>query len=97
MTLPSLYIYEVSVFAKLNLHLFDTLRSKRHQHKIKSMKLNTALLRNNIFGMIPKIYNHLPNSILQEQNIGTFKNNLKKLLLSKCYYRVDKFLNDKLM
>lgn len=95
LTLPSLYIYEMSVFVKQNSHLYHSFNSTRLRHRILHHVVpNTALYQKNVLGMAPKIYNKLPLRIKSVQELNTFKTLLKKLLVDKCYYTVNEFLED---
>ncbi|KAF9811204.1 hypothetical protein SFRURICE_002573 [Spodoptera frugiperda] len=42
-----------------------------------------------------KIYNKLPETLRNEKKIHVFTNKLKKILISKCYYNVKEYLDDK--
>lgn len=100
LTLPCVYILEVSVFVKCNPGYFkktpDTRRLPtrlQYQHTIKAAKCKTALMRKNILGMAPRIYNKIPLGI-RLLDIVPFKTKLTKLLIQKCYYSIQEFLND---
>lgn len=100
MTLPSIYIYEVAVFVKLNLHLFifavdRSSRAQRDKSRLCLCKANTTLMHKSVFAMAPKIFNKLPNNI-KDLNLNLFKKQLKKLLIEKCYYNVYDYLSDKM-
>lgn len=100
LTFPALYIFEVAVFVKLNKHNFTTVsetrkRPMRSQYKnlLQVGGHNTALLKKSVFGMGPIIYNKIPDSI-KKYPIAMFKKKLTALLVEKCYYSVNDFLND---
>lgn len=102
LTVPSIYILEIASFVKTNIHLFPTFtrtRTTAMRSKYKNLlctgQFNTALLKKNIIGMAPIIFNKLPNSI-KDQPFRKFKQLLSSLLLKKCYYSVTDFLNDEL-
>lgn len=42
-----------------------------------------------------KIYNKIPDIIKDQQKTNTFINKLKDFLISKCYYNINEYLNDK--
>lgn len=101
LTLPSHYIYEVAVFVKNNLNLFVKVSHGKYKsvrvqnkHNLCVRQAKTALMQKNILCMAPKIYNKLPNSI-KDMTLLTFKRTLFKLLVTKCYYDVQDFINDK--
>lgn len=102
LTFPSLYILEMALFVKTNLNLFKALINHssrpallRSQYKdlLHTGSFKTALLRKNIMHMGPVIYNKIPTEIKNEAT-HFFKKKLSKLLVEKCYYAVNEFLND---
>lgn len=93
LTLPSLYIYEVSVFVKYNTNYFCKFKSERYGNKISSVARRTALFSKNIVGMAPKIYNKLPEEIRKCNDVRHFKCILKTFLLQRAYYSVNDYLN----
>lgn len=98
LTLPCMYIYEISVFVKLHPKLFKKIsdvnkRKRRDGHKIQQPGAATALMQKSILCMAPKIYNKIPNDIVN-LDLNTFKNKLHEMLVSKCYYKITEFLND---
>lgn len=94
LTVPSLYILEVAMFVKTNMHLYTKINSKRHLNKISMPQHHTALFKNSIFGMAPKIFNRLPDNIRNVDNILQFKRELRKLLINKIYYSISEYLFD---
>ena len=62
LTLPSLYIYELTLFIRSNLQLFEPVPTStrslrlRPRNQIKPEMCNTALLHKSVFGMASKIY-----------------------------------------
>lgn len=95
LTLPSLYIYEISIFVKENLSKFEKLNTRRHQSTLKSKKHNTALFSKSCLGMGPKIYNKLPKTLKSMTNFNHFKSQIKKFLIEKAYYSINEFLDDR--
>lgn len=100
LTLPCLYIFEVAVFVKCNPNLVtkvsDTRRlptRSQYQNMLRSTACNTALMRKSILGMAPKIFNKIPDTI-KNLNTNQFKKKLTCLLIEKCYYNIDEYLND---
>lgn len=96
LTLPSLYIYEVTMFIKNNHNQFETVSSKRHQDTLKSKSHQTTLYSKSFLGMAPKIFNKLPKSIRCSRELNTFKNKLQKFLIEKAYYNINEYLEDNL-
>jgi hypothetical protein len=94
LTLPCLYIFEVIMFVRRNLHLYPSFRSTRLRNKISGMSFKTALFRKSLLGMAPTIYNKVPKDIIDIDNIADFKNKLFKILVKKAYYTVKEFLTD---
>lgn len=95
MTFPCLYIYEMAVFMRNNLHMFEYLKCRRHHSKICSQAHNLDLFNKSVLGMGPKIYNHLPKAVLESANVAIFKAKLSKFLINKTYYSTKEFLEDK--
>lgn len=95
LTLPSLYIYEVVIFVRHNLTLFENFKSKRYNYKLKYPNNRTTLFNKSIMCMAPRIYNHLPKTIVDIQATNIFKFKVKCFLLDKIYYSVNDYLSDK--
>lgn len=99
LTLPSLYIYEVSMFVKVNQNLFILASEVNNRQQRDALRLcvprtNTTLMYKSVFHMAPVIYNKLPKEI-RAMNTALFNKNLKHLLVNKCYYNLNDYLNDK--
>lgn len=103
LTLPSLYILEMAMFVKCNHKLFPTVLNissrpdvLRSQYKdlISISRYRTALLKKNVLGMAPIIYNKIPQQI-REETLFIFKKKLTLLLLDGCYYSIKEFLDDR--
>lgn len=94
LTMPCIYIYEISLFVKKNNTMFGKLKSNRHQDRICVPPRRTAFYNSNVLGMCPVIYNALPAKIRKIQLLQEFKQQLKDFLLQKCYYSVSEFLVD---
>lgn len=101
LTLPSLYIYESSIFVKSNLSYYKT-AVKSYYRKLRDKKRlevqipygKTALLNKSILCMTSLIYNKLPDDIKQLP-IHQFKKKLHSLLIDRCYYDVKDYLCDR--
>lgn len=96
LTVPSLYIYQTSMFVKNNMYKFDRVGSQRRADRLQTVGSKTALYKNSIFVMAPKLYNKLPKCIRSEENVSHFKRKLFLFLVEKTYYSIEDFLNDKL-
>lgn len=95
LTVPSLYIYEVLMFVKNNMHLFSHVESQRRSDKLQTIATKTAFAHKSVYAMAPKLYNKLPCDIRNSKNNNEFKNKLFKLLNDKVYYSVKEYLDDK--
>lgn len=92
LTMPSLYIYEIIMFIKINPTLFENLKSRRNNKNIRATRHKTALFSNSVFGMASTIYNKVPVSIMNIDNPNKFKLRLKDYLADKAYYSVGEYL-----
>lgn len=61
-----------------NLPIYETLKSKRRANDIGVTPHTTALFDKSLIGMAPKVYNHIPNTIRNVDNLQDFKNQLHK-------------------
>lgn len=95
LTLPSLYILEISLFVKNNLNLFNTYRSERYKYKVSAFSRATTLFDKSVYGMATRIFNNIPKEIRETDDVDLFKHKLNKLLVAKTYYSIDDFFNDK--
>lgn len=95
LTVPSMYIFEISKFVKTNPHNFEIRNNLRIGNKMQVVVTKTAFLYNSVVGMAPKIFNKLPRHIRDTQCIDKFKDALYKLLMAKTYYSIKDFINDK--
>lgn len=98
LTLPSLYIYSILNFVKLNLanftqhnsnHDYDTRGNNNLQYDIHRLEL----YKMNPYYQGALLYNKLPNHIKECCSITHFKNHLKNYLIENCFYTVNEFLN----
>lgn len=53
------------MFVRKNMHYFKKLKSQRLSYNISLPENKTALFNKSILCMAPRIYNHLPKSILE--------------------------------
>lgn len=96
LTLPCMYIFECAVFVHTHKDKFSFYtRARNNSTKIALAVCNTALMHKSVFRRAPEIYNNLPNS-LKSASLKIFKKDLHKLLVEKCYYKLEDFLEDKL-
>lgn len=93
---PCLYVFEMAMFVRKNLHMFKLAMSKRLKSRICVPRHKTALFKKSVLGMGPKIYNHLPKSIRECNNLTIYRRKLYNFLLAKCYYNLKIFFKDKI-
>ncbi|XP_063381206.1 uncharacterized protein LOC134667714 [Cydia fagiglandana] len=100
LTVPSLYVYEICLYVKKNLHKFNIQKSNpRITSKLHGFNLcypidhKTAYFRKSVFYMSVHTFNHLPNEIkiLEQPELGR---KLYKWCLEKSYYKIsDHFMS----
>ncbi|KAF9801431.1 hypothetical protein SFRURICE_013211 [Spodoptera frugiperda] len=98
--LPSLYVYEVSMFVKKYIQLFKTIdevnsRSRRDQHKHKlELEIIPRIVKYNKScpAMCVCVFNKLP-CVLKTLNCTLFKNKLYNLLSQNNFYSIKQFLD----
>lgn len=102
LTLPCIYILEMCKFVKNNQKLFTTREqiqtnyTLRHKNRLNLPGSKLKIHSTSTLVMSVKIYNKLPDAIKNEVKFNIFINKLKQLLIRKCYYNVNEYLNDKL-
>lgn len=92
LTVPSLYIYEVCLYVRTNLHLFRRFESTRRCNKLRAHPCKTALFHKSVFAMAPQVYNSLPDAICNITELNSFKHNLHQFLAEKAFYTLKEFL-----
>lgn len=98
--LPCLYVLEICLFVNRHVKLFELRsavveRSCRRKQKLCVPKQRIQLYSNNAYCMAIHIYNKLPDEY-KELSYNRLKSKLFKLLIDKCYYSVQEFMNDKI-
>lgn len=98
LTVTSIYILEACKFVKKHPILYSPekkiRRNNRYQNKLKIPFSNLKFVTSSPHNMTIKIYNHIPNSIKNSDNLKLFNKSLKKILINKCYYSLQDFFND---
>lgn len=94
LTLPSMYIMEAALFVKKNMTLFDFVKSSRRKNQLILPAPKIDLYMKSPYYRCIKIYNKIPETIKSENRMNVFYNNLKKLLINKCYYHWNEFMID---
>jgi hypothetical protein len=98
-TLPSLYIYEVIMYARKHyadlpknsdLHKFNT----RNKNKLAVHRLRLSKSRKSFIGQSIHFYNKIPSHITDLPDYN-FKKHVKDILTQKSYYRVKDYLTEK--
>lgn len=96
LALPSLYIFEILLFAKKHPNLFTTKRevcnfNTRYPYRLRVHPRTTTCFSANSFSMCVKLFNLLPNCV-QNMTINTFKKIIFKILAQNCFYSVNEFM-----
>lgn len=100
LTLPCIYILEICKFVKQYKHLFikfdDYYRygSRHFDRLVIPSHVKSALQYRNCYTTAVIVYNKLPRSI-KELNGNLFNRKLYNLLIDKCFYSVQEFLDHK--
>lgn len=94
-TMTGIYILECVLFVKRNSEFFDKFNTRRLNKKLKMPTSKCTLFSKSFFCMGPKLYNHLPKTLRDIDNLQSFKTNLKQFLINKAYYTVNDYLLDK--
>lgn len=96
MTLRQIYMYNISLFAIKNGHLWERVpetHNLRNQPKVKELKTSKTSTQRHFIYLGPKIFNMLPNQV-QEQRMSPFtlKNIIKKLIFENHFSSFEKFI-----
>nr|CAH7756516.1 unnamed protein product [Callosobruchus chinensis] len=98
MTVPCLYIYEVSLYIHRNKGLYPRTGERTNINTrqkelldVPFSRFNVTMKSPNIMGV--KIYNALPDVIKSLSNMTDFKRSLKQFLLKKAYYSLAEFVS----
>lgn len=100
LTLPCIYILEVSKFVKAHPNFYTkredmpTKYSLRHKNRLMLPTSRLTSHSTSPFVMSIKIYNKLPIDLKNNINYSKFVKDLKEFLIKKCYYSLDDFLNE---
>lgn len=96
MSFPSTFIYNTLLYIHKNKSKYIT-RSDVHTHNTRfACKLDEPIYKLTKFkrnSLQLSIYNKLPDSFTK-LSINSFKKNIKRLLLLRCYYSIDEYLTD---
>jgi hypothetical protein len=97
--LPSLYIYEMAIFVKKYNHLFqknkDLINYRgRKGEDLQVPRQRLTLYSKSTFCMAIRLYNKLPD-VIKTLTFLKFRKELFLFLMTKMYYSINYFLNDK--
>lgn len=100
LTLPSILIYQVAVYVRLNLVGYKTNGDKhsystRRARKLSSIscKLAKSIKLTHVMG--PAVYNRLPEDVTEAPSLSCFKLRLKRWLIEQTFYNFDDFVSIK--
>lgn len=97
--LPCLYILEVGIFVHRYDDLFKKFKDFQHRGRVGERlwtpPQRLAMYSKNIYCMAVRIYNKLPDNF-KKLTFNEFRFKLHNFLLSKLYYTINDFLNDKI-
>jgi Reverse transcriptase (RNA-dependent DNA polymerase) len=98
LTFPSLFIFEILKFVKLNIEEFtrqDAFHnySTRHGGNLQHASHRLSLFESNPYYIGTILYNKLPTDIKNLPTANQYLRAIKNLLVSKAFYSVDEFLN----
>lgn len=103
LTFPCIFILESVKFFKKNPHHFSFSSHQfshrytlRNRLKLITPRCNTTFYQNQSHNSSIKLFNCLPKSLKLETDTDKFSRGVKNFLISKEYYSVQDFLNDKL-
>lgn len=101
LTLPSHYIYENIMYIRRNISSFSKncdLHSVNTRNKLKLAypRFRLGKVSSSFKGLCIKCYNKLPSNIINLSE-NKFKKTVKNELMKKAYYKVEDYLNDKLV
>lgn len=100
-TVPSQYIYENIMYVRKNLSLFRTRGdihkiNTRNRNKLITVQTRLSKIQKSFVWLCTEYYNKLPDYIVNLPE-HKFKAIVKKTLSKMAYYKLDDYLNDKLV
>lgn len=95
---PSIYIFEILLFTRKNLNLFENNNSHnayntRNKSILKFPLHRTSSFENDIQYVGTKLFNALPADLREEPKISMFRKKIKTKLLEKLFYSVSEFIS----
>lgn len=97
LTLTAIYILECCNFVKKHINKFPNYSRPKNLRPRERLAMPTSklqLFKSGPYAMCIKIFNKIPRDIKSEENPRKLKKKLRLLLITKCYYSLDEFLND---
>lgn len=102
LTQPCIYILELCKFVRKNPDLYSTLGempgrryTSRYKNNLIQVTSKLKLHSSGPYPMSVEVYNKLPNNIKSENNFTKFAKYLKNFLVTKPYYALSEYLQDK--
>lgn len=88
LTLPCLYIYELCMYVRKNIHLFKKQQNRRLQYTYKLTLPESTIkaFQNSPHYAAVKYYNEIPDHIKKEESDKAYGKKLKSFLAQKCFY-----------
>ncbi|KAJ0179495.1 hypothetical protein K1T71_005207 [Dendrolimus kikuchii] len=98
LTLPSILIYQVAVYVRLNVHTYAKQSDvhthfTRHRNDMSNIKHKLEKSGRLTHVMGPLIYNKLPSRITESPSVGLFKTRLRKWLVEHTFYKHEEFIS----
>lgn len=99
LTLTSLYILEILLYVKNNFQHFHQNNFFHKYHTRANTDLSIPLHSLSLYEKSPiymgiKLYNKLPQTLKDIENIKIFKNKLTTYLMGKAFYTIEEYMND---
>lgn len=100
LTLPSLLVYQIAVYARENLSLYarrgdGCTRITRNANKLSTISHKLRKTTKTVHVAGPVVYNKIPQSITAAVSLPVFKIKLKKWLIQQCFYSFKEFIEFK--
>ena len=99
LTAISVYVLQRAKHVKKNINKFVRVREVQHAYSLRnneSLRLPSyklSLTGNSSIIMPMKIYNHLPNSIKEAENLNKFKRGVVELLVQHSFYDINEYFS----
>jgi hypothetical protein len=102
LTVTSIYVLEVLCYIKKHkgdlkhnceIHEYNT----RSKYDLHTLSLNTSLLQNSVLHMGFRLYKRLPLKIKKLDIFNKFRKEVKSMLLNNLFYKLEEFLQAKLV